>query len=123
MFSPTTRCFQHRTFLPTITMPAYRGRRRVIGYYSGMEDAFDMRKVSAPPAPTPDRPSLPHLSVSATPTPAGPIMPRDLSSPLARCPPAPPLPPKRAQALPRDVDKRSVVPLDHPVYPEDLECN
>ena len=42
-------------------------RRRVIGYYSGEEDAFDMRK-----------------------------------------------------ALPRDVHKQSIIPLDHPVYPEDL---
>lgn len=44
--------------------------RRVINYYSGEEDAFDMRK-----------------------------------------------------ALPRDVDKRSIVPMDHPIYPEDLEHN
>jgi N-terminal acetyltransferase B complex catalytic subunit len=24
------------------------------------------------------------------------------------------------KALPRDVEKKSVIPLDHPVYPEDL---
>ena len=42
--------------------------RRVLGYYSGTEDAFDMRK-----------------------------------------------------ALPRDKEKKSVVPLQHPVLPEDLE--
>ncbi|CAM9659690.1 unnamed protein product [Ascophyllum nodosum] len=46
----------------------YSVYRRVIGYYSGEEDAFDMRK-----------------------------------------------------ALPRDRDKKSVVPLSHPVMPEDLE--
>mmetsp|Transcript_22488 Transcript_22488/g.61301 ORF Transcript_22488/g.61301 Transcript_22488/m.61301 type:complete len:175 (+) Transcript_22488:1-525(+) len=48
----------------------YSVYRRVIGYYSGEEDAFDMRK-----------------------------------------------------ALPRDVDRRSIIPLDRPVYPEELECN
>ncbi|EKX54063.1 hypothetical protein GUITHDRAFT_156912 [Guillardia theta CCMP2712] len=42
--------------------------RTVIGYYSGEEDAYDMRK-----------------------------------------------------ALPRDVDKKSIIPLKDPVYPEDLE--
>ena len=42
--------------------------RRVIGYYSGEEDAYDMRK-----------------------------------------------------PLSRDVDKLSVVPLDHPVYPDDID--
>lgn len=42
--------------------------RRVLGYYGGEEDAFDMRK-----------------------------------------------------ALPRDQLKRSVIPLNHPVRPEDLE--
>ncbi|CAN0413591.1 unnamed protein product [Ascophyllum nodosum] len=46
----------------------YSVYRRVIGYYSGEEDAFDMRK-----------------------------------------------------ALPRYRDKKSVVPLSHPVMPEDLE--
>eukprot|EP00903_Cladosiphon_okamuranus_P020846 g19145.t1 len=46
----------------------YSVYRRVIGYYSGEEDAFDMRK-----------------------------------------------------ALPRDRNKKSVVPLSHPVMPEDLE--
>jgi N-terminal acetyltransferase B complex catalytic subunit len=25
------------------------------------------------------------------------------------------------KALPRDKDKQSIIPLDHPVYPEDLE--
>lgn len=44
--------------------------RRVLGYYSGEEDALDMRK-----------------------------------------------------AMPRDVAKRSVVPLKRPVRPEDLECD
>ncbi|CAB1119592.1 unnamed protein product [Ectocarpus sp. 8 AP-2014] len=46
----------------------YSVYRRVLGYYSGEEDAFDMRK-----------------------------------------------------ALPRDTDKKSVVPLSHPIMPEDLE--
>lgn len=46
----------------------YSVYRRVLGYYSGEEDAFDMRK-----------------------------------------------------ALPRDVHRKSVVPLPHPVTPEDLE--
>ena len=46
----------------------YSVYRRVLGYYSGTEDAFDMRK-----------------------------------------------------ALPRDKEKKSVVPLQHPVLPEDLE--
>jgi N-terminal acetyltransferase B complex catalytic subunit len=46
----------------------YSVYRRVLGYYSGTEDAFDMRK-----------------------------------------------------ALPRDREKKSVVPLQHPVLPEDLE--
>ena len=46
----------------------YSVYRRVLGYYSGTEDAFDMRK-----------------------------------------------------ALPRDKEKKSVVPLQHPVMPEDLE--
>ena len=45
----------------------YSVYRRVIGYYSGEEDAYDMRK-----------------------------------------------------ALSRDVDKKSVIPLDRPVYPQDL---
>ena len=46
----------------------YSVYRRGFGYYSGTEDAFDMRK-----------------------------------------------------ALPRDKEKKSVVPLQHPVLPEDLE--
>ena len=46
----------------------YSVYRRVLGYYSGSEDAFDMRK-----------------------------------------------------ALPRDTERKSVVPLPHPVLPEDLE--
>ena len=46
----------------------YSVYRRVLGYYSGTEDAFDMRK-----------------------------------------------------ALPRDVHRKSIVPLLHPVVPEDLE--
>lgn len=46
----------------------YSVYRRVLGYYSGTEDAYDMRK-----------------------------------------------------ALPRDVEKMSIVPLQHPVTPEDLE--
>ena len=46
----------------------YSVYRRVLGYYSGTEDAFDMRK-----------------------------------------------------ALPRDKDKKSIVPLAHPIYPDDLE--
>ena len=46
----------------------YSVYRRVLGYYSGTEDAFDMRK-----------------------------------------------------ALPRDTERKSVVPLPHPVLPEDLE--
>lgn len=48
----------------------YTVYRRVLGYYSGEEDAFDMRK-----------------------------------------------------AMPRDVLKRSVVPLKRPVKPEELECD
>jgi hypothetical protein len=48
----------------------YTVYRRVLGYYSGEEDALDMRK-----------------------------------------------------AMPRDVAKRSVVPLKRPVRPEDLECD
>ncbi|CAM9634701.1 unnamed protein product [Phaeothamnion confervicola] len=44
--------------------------RQVIGYYSGEEDAYDMRK-----------------------------------------------------ALPRDVTKKSIIPLPHPIHPEDLECS
>ena len=50
------------------TRLGYSVYRRVIGYYSGTEDAFDMRK-----------------------------------------------------ALPRDREKRSIVPLEHPIYPDDLE--
>ena len=46
----------------------YSVYRQIYGYYSGEEDAYDMRK-----------------------------------------------------ALPRDTDHRSVVPLPHPVYPEDLD--
>lgn len=46
----------------------YSVYRRVVGYYSGQEDAYDMRK-----------------------------------------------------AMPRDVDKSSVVPMSRPVYPEELE--
>ena len=46
----------------------YSTYRTVLGYYSGEEDAYDMRK-----------------------------------------------------ALPRDVDKKSIIPLTEPVYPEDLE--
>ena len=48
----------------------YTVYRRVLGYYSGEEDAFDMRK-----------------------------------------------------AMPRDVLKRSVIPLKRPVKPEELECD
>ena len=44
--------------------------RRVIGYYSGEEDAYDMRK-----------------------------------------------------AMPRDVLQKSIVPLDRPIYPHELECD
>jgi len=46
----------------------YSVYRQVIGYYSGEEDAFDMRK-----------------------------------------------------ALPRDVNKKSIIPLPHPVYPDDVD--
>ncbi len=55
------------TYKPAYTHTYIHTHRRVIGYYSGEEDAFDMRK-----------------------------------------------------ALPRDVHKQSIIPLDHPVYPEDL---
>ena len=44
--------------------------RRVIGYYSGNEDALDMRK-----------------------------------------------------AMPRDIDKKSIIPLTHPIYPHQLESD
>ena len=50
------------------TKLGYSVYRRVLGYYSGEEDAFDMRK-----------------------------------------------------ALPRDKEKKSVIPLPHPIKPEDLE--
>eukprot|EP00002_Diphylleia_rotans_P016008 TRINITY_DN3105_c0_g1_i1.p2 TRINITY_DN3105_c0_g1~~TRINITY_DN3105_c0_g1_i1.p2 ORF type:complete len:173 (-),score=38.21 TRINITY_DN3105_c0_g1_i1:805-1323(-) len=46
----------------------YSVYRQIIGYYSGEEDAYDMRK-----------------------------------------------------ALPRDVDKKSIIPIPHPVYPEDID--
>lgn len=48
----------------------YSVYRRVLGYYSGEEDAYDMRK-----------------------------------------------------AMPRDVEKKSIIPMDRPVHPRELECD
>ena len=70
--------------------------RRVLGYYSGEEDAFDMRKAR-------------NARAART----------EIYGARARADQAPP--PSRVQALPRDVHKRSIIPLTKPITPDELE--
>lgn len=67
--TPSTR--SGTNFVLSVPMQfGYTLYRRVLGYYSGEEDAYDLRK-----------------------------------------------------AMPRDVLKKSVIPLDRPVHPHELECD
>ena len=67
--------------------------RRVLGYYSGEEDAFDMRKARRARAARGD----------------------GARAQVGEAPPS------RVQALPRDVHKRSIIPLTKPITPDELE--